>query len=149
MRLPTSCHRVCRPRWRTRLLAVKHLGPARRGHVEEEFWRTSGLRQPRVVNCGVFFQQVPGALVRCGIASVANQDTVQVSPTAMCASSWRTSITPATLGMTTWSRSGSPECGAGAQLHLCLACPFFCSCDEQVVGSQDCLWYCVDRVSKR
>ena len=29
------------------------------------------------------------------------------------------------------------------KLHICLAWPCFCSCDEQVVGSQDCLWYCV------
>ena len=39
------------------------------GHVEEEFWLTSGLRQPRVVDCGVFFQQVQvqGVVCRCGL----------------------------------------------------------------------------------
>ena len=36
-----------------------------------------------------------------------------------------------------------PQLAPMPQVHICLACPCFCSSDEQVVGSQDCLWYCV------
>ena len=36
------------------------------GPVEEEFWRTPGLRQSRVVDCGVF-QQVQFVVRRCGL----------------------------------------------------------------------------------
>ena len=56
-------------------LLVVHLEVHRRqaqrrgcgGHVEEEFWRTPGFRQPRVVDCGVLFQQVQGVVRRCGL----------------------------------------------------------------------------------
>ena len=49
--------------------------------------------------------------------------------------------------------NASSSAAAGSRkLHICLACACFCSCEEQVVGSQDCMWYSqkdLERMSKR